>query len=174
MLTDICIIRADTVDYNVGNIGYKSSLSSPLGLLTNYRLIWLPSCITSWPDQTNLVNVRLLTSVYEAVTIHRQLQCAEEEKDFLPLWFLYCIAAMNSLLVSCSVLSPPTDNENIWQIIPPQVINASSNFLIYLFAGVSFRSKFQEVFRLSQCTNSGNIGLRQEYQTNSTTRYKRF
>ena len=69
------------------------------------------------------------------------------------------------------VAQTKTDNQIILQIISPQVINASSNFLIYLFAGVSFRSKFQEVFRLSQCSGSGN---RQEYQTNSTSRYKRF
>merc|ERR1712002_612746 len=70
---------------------------------------------------------RVLTSLYEAVTIHQQLHCSGQEKDFLPLWFLYCIAAMNTLLV----------------------LNASSNILIYIFAGVSFRAKFLEVFRLS-------------------------
>ena len=37
--------------------------------------------------------------MYEAVTIHKQLKCHEEKKDYLPLWFLYCIAAMNALLV---------------------------------------------------------------------------
>ena len=30
-----------------------------------------------------------------------------------------------------------------------QVFNASSNILIYLFAGVSFRAKFLEIFGLS-------------------------
>jgi len=75
---------------------------------------------------------RLLTSVYEALTIHRQLECSAINKDFLPLWFLYCIAAMNALLV----------------------INASSNFLIYLFAGVSFRSKFTEIFKISSFCKS--------------------
>ena len=39
--------------------------------------------------------------------------------DYLPLWFLYSIVVMNILLV----------------------INASSNFLIYLFAGNSFRDQ---------------------------------
>ena len=42
---------------------------------------------------------RLLTSVYEAITIHYQLKCTAENKDFLPLWFLYAIAAMNAMLV---------------------------------------------------------------------------
>merc|ERR1712198_98764 len=66
---------------------------------------------------------RLLTSVYEAFTMHHQWECNARDRDFLPLWFLYCIAAMNTLLV----------------------LNASSNFLIYLFAGESFRSKFKEI-----------------------------
>ena len=50
------------------------------------------------PQNFSIVG-RLLTSVYEAVTIHKQLKCHEEKKDYLPLWFLYCIAAMNALLV---------------------------------------------------------------------------
>jgi len=69
---------------------------------------------------------RVLTSLYEALTIHKQLNCSSQQKDFLPLWFLYCIAAMNALLV----------------------LNASSNLLIYLFAGLAFRAKFQETFGL--------------------------
>lgn len=51
-------------------------------------------------DLLHHLSVRLLTSVYEAVTIHKQLECHEAGKDYLPLWFLYCIAAMNALLVS--------------------------------------------------------------------------
>ena len=47
-----------------------------------------------------LNNFRILTSVYEALTIHHQLKCTENKKDFLPLWFLYCIAAMNTMLVN--------------------------------------------------------------------------
>ena len=126
--------------------------------------------MTSPHCRSRLANFRILTSVYEAITIHRQLECGKKDMDYLPLWFLYCIAAMNSLLVSCTFWHK-ADNQ---LISPPQVINASSNFLIYLFAGVSFRSKFQEVFRLSKCTSLGNNGLRQDYQTNSATRYKRF
>ena len=39
-------------------------------------------------------------------------------------------------------------------ILIMQVINASSNFLIYLFAGVSFRSKFTEMFKISSLCKS--------------------
>ena len=42
---------------------------------------------------------RILLSVYEALTYHRQQTCTERKKDFLQLWFLYLIAAMNALLV---------------------------------------------------------------------------
>ena len=47
---------------------------------------------------------RVLTSLYEAVTIHKQLHCSAQQKDFLPLWFLYCIAAMNALLVNSLII----------------------------------------------------------------------
>ena len=49
---------------------------------------------------------RLLTSVYEAITIHYQLKCTAENKDFLPLWFLYAIAAMNAMLVILLLVIP--------------------------------------------------------------------
>ena len=70
--------------------------------LTTDRVFWsicdiigqnFPS--TSIPENFS----RLLTSVYEAFTIHDQLECSANGKDFLPLWFLYSIAAMNALLV---------------------------------------------------------------------------
>ena len=38
-----------------------------------------------------------------------------------------------------------------WSCLSSQVLNASSNFLIYLFVGVSFRSKFVEIFRIPKC-----------------------
>ena len=48
---------------------------------------------------TNQSIIRLLTSVYEALTINQQLECEEKGKDYLPLWFLYSISTMNTLLV---------------------------------------------------------------------------
>ena len=83
---------------------------------------------------------RLLTSLFEALTIHQQLHCSEQQKDFLPLWFLYCIAAMNALLV----------------------LNASSNILIYLFAGQSFRSKFLQVFGIEAAMNQLSSAVRKK------------
>jgi len=73
---------------------------------------------------------RILTSVYEAVNIDRELLCKERKKVYHPLWFLYCIIVMNSLLV----------------------LNASSNFLICLFAGNSFREQFLRMFGCESCT----------------------
>ena len=87
-------------------MGHIYQLSSDLIICDNIICTVIVHCCSS------LVNVRLLTSVYEAVTIHRQLKCEEEEKEYLPLWFLYCIAAMNSLLVSGS-------HQNDNQIISP-------------------------------------------------------
>ena len=43
---------------------------------------------------------RVLASLYEALTIRSQLNCTDKGKDFLTLWFLYILAAMNTLLVS--------------------------------------------------------------------------
>merc|ERR1711892_1656576 len=60
---------------------------------------------------------RLLTSVYEAATFHKQSVCNAKKLDYLPLWFLYSIVTMNFLLV----------------------LNASSNFCIYFSAGKLFR-----------------------------------
>merc|ERR1719264_675475 len=57
----------------------------------NLAIILLSTTLTFFVLHTP----RLLTSVYEAITIHYQLKCTTENKDFLPLWFLYAIAAMN-------------------------------------------------------------------------------
>ena len=65
------------------------------------------------------IDSRVLTSLYEALNVQAQMTCEAKEMDYLPLWFLYSIVVMNILLV----------------------INASSNFLIYLFAGNSFRDQ---------------------------------
>ena len=64
-------------------------------------------------------NCRVFTSLYEALSVQAQMTCEKKGMDYLPLWFLYSIVVMNILLV----------------------INASSNFLIYLFAGNSFRDQ---------------------------------
>lgn len=72
---------------------------------------------------------RVLASLYEALTIKTQLNCAKKHKDFLPLWFLYILAALNTLLV----------------------VNASSNILIYIFVGQSFREKVKKILRLQDC-----------------------
>ena len=42
---------------------------------------------------------RLLTSVYEAATFNKQTLCTSKNLDYLPLWFLYSIVAMNVMLV---------------------------------------------------------------------------
>ena len=42
---------------------------------------------------------RVSTSLYEALNIESQLACADKDKDFLPLSFLYSIVVMNILLV---------------------------------------------------------------------------
>ena len=41
----------------------------------------------------------MLASLYEAMTIRSQLNCTKKKKDFITLWFLYIIAATNTLLV---------------------------------------------------------------------------
>merc|ERR1712208_198814 len=64
-------------------------------------------------------NCRVFTSLYEALSVEAQMTCEKKQMDYLPLWFLYSIVVMNILLV----------------------LNASSNFLIYLFAGNSFRDQ---------------------------------
>ena len=64
-------------------------------------------------------NSRVFTSLYEALSVQAQMTCEKKGMDYLPLWFLYSIVVMNILLV----------------------LNASSNFLIYLFAGNSFRDQ---------------------------------
>jgi len=74
---------------------------------------------------------RVLASLYEALTIKTQLNCAKKDKDFLPLWFLYILAALNTLLV----------------------MNASSNIFIYLFVGQSFRSKVKKLLGLEEYKN---------------------
>ena len=72
---------------------------------------------------------RVFTSLYEALSVQAQMTCEKKGMDYLPLWFLYSIVVMNILLV----------------------INASSNFLIYLFAGNSFRDQvlhLQKIFTM--------------------------
>jgi hypothetical protein len=56
--------------------------------------------------------------------------------DYLPLWFLYSIVVMNIFLVE--FLAQKLHSEHTLQ-----VLNASSNFLIYLFAGHSFRGQLR-------------------------------
>ena len=70
------------------------------------------------------------------------MHCSSLQKDFLPLWFLYSLAAMNALLVRIVIVISET-------VILFQVFNASSNILIYLFAGQSFRAKFLEIFGIT-------------------------
>ena len=96
---------------------------------------------------------RVLTSLYEALTIHKQLHCSAQQKDFLPLWFLYCIAAMNALLVRKLTSRYVTSCRYLLSL---QVFNASSNILIYLFAGLSFRAKFLEIFGISAIKTRSN------------------
>jgi len=76
---------------------------------------------------------RVLTSLYEALTIRSQLNCTDKGKDFLPLWFLYILAAMNTLLV----------------------VNASSNIIIYLTVGHSFRAKVKKILMIEECSQVG-------------------
>ena len=76
-------------------------------------------------DSAKADRFRVFTSLYEALNVQNQMTCDKKGMDYLPLWFLYSIVVMNILLV----------------------LNASSNFLIYLFAGNSFRDQVQTFFR---------------------------
>eukprot|EP00090_Calanus_glacialis_P026330 TRINITY_DN41374_c0_g1_i1.p1 TRINITY_DN41374_c0_g1~~TRINITY_DN41374_c0_g1_i1.p1 ORF type:complete len:138 (+),score=39.22 TRINITY_DN41374_c0_g1_i1:45-458(+) len=71
---------------------------------------------------------RLLTSVYEAATFHKQERCTDKKLDYLPLWFLYTIVAMNVMLV----------------------VNSSSNFWIYISAGKLFKENLIKLLGLIQ------------------------
>jgi hypothetical protein len=42
---------------------------------------------------------RLLTSVYEAAMFHKQSYCTAKKLDYVPLWFLDSIVAMNVMHV---------------------------------------------------------------------------
>ncbi|XP_023344179.1 uncharacterized protein LOC111713535 [Eurytemora carolleeae] len=70
---------------------------------------------------------RVLTSVYEAVNIQSILGCREKQKDLTPLWFLYISSVVQFL----------------------QVINASVNLPIYMFASKSFKTAAGGMFKWS-------------------------
>jgi len=90
----------------------------------NLATVLITTTLTFW-----LLHMpRVFTSLYEALNVQNQMTCERKGMDYLPLWFLYSIVVMNILLV----------------------LNASSNFLIYLFAGNSFRDQFKRIFALSR------------------------
>ena len=80
---------------------------------------------------------RVLTSVYEAATHNAQEKCKTKNLDFLPLWFLYSIVAMNGLLVGLYIVIC-----HLLIICYYQVVNAASNFWIYFSFGLPFRVAF--------------------------------
>jgi len=94
----------------------------------NLATVLITTALTFW-----LLHMpRVFTSLYEALSVQAQMTCEKKDMDYMPLWFLYSIVVMNILLV----------------------INASSNFLIYLFAGNSFRDQFKRIFTFSSSGSS--------------------
>ena len=89
--------------------------------LNHKRALTCFSVATPILDSAKAERFRVFTSLYEALNVQNQMTCERKGMDYLPLWFLYSIVVMNILLV----------------------LNASSNFLIYLFAGNSFRDQVQ-------------------------------
>ena len=80
----------------------KPVRSTILQMLHQWLFIYVSPQSADEPVLSTILHMfptRVLTSLYEALTIHKQLHCSAQQKDFLPLWFLYCIAAMNALLV---------------------------------------------------------------------------
>ena len=76
------------------------------------------------------------------------MRCEAKGLDYLPLWFLYSIVVMNILLVNSHFLfflSTRIITPKLSSTSPSKVLNASSNFLIYLFAGNSFRDQFRRI-----------------------------
>ena len=92
--------------------------------LNHKRALTRSSVAMPFLDAAEAERFRVLTSLYEALNVQNQMTCEKKGMDYLPLWFLYSIVVMNILLV----------------------LNASSNFLIYLFAGNSFRDQVQTCF----------------------------
>ena len=92
--------------------------------LNHKRALTCFSVATPILDSAKAERFRVFTSLYEALNVQNQMTCDKKGMDYLPLWFLYSIVVMNILLV----------------------LNASSNFLIYLFAGNSFRDQVQTCF----------------------------
>jgi len=67
---------------------------------------------------------RVLTSVYEAVTFSKQEKCSEKKMNYQQIWFNYSVILMNIFLV----------------------VNAASNFFIYILAGPHFKRSFTRYF----------------------------
>ena len=109
--------------------------------------------------------VRLVTSMYELVSIHAILECREQGQDLTPLWVMYATSATQLTMVSgnirnmaYSVLSRlfgktkyscirEIDQQSHSSVF--QVLNASVKFPICFFAGTSFKETSVQTFRFS-------------------------
>merc|ERR1712106_720264 len=95
---------------------------------------------------------RILTSLYEAITIMSVLKCHETNQGYLKIWYLYILSTVQFL----------------------QVLNASLNLPIYWFFGTSFKPALLKHLISCQPSNS-TISLdppkSAEYQNWSLSEY---
>jgi len=72
---------------------------------------------------------RVMTSIYEAVTIRSVIQCHKRKRGYLRIWYLYALSTIQFL----------------------QVLNSSLNLPIYYYVGSSFKIALKKYFRFENC-----------------------
>ena len=79
---------------------------------------------------------RIMTNIYEAITINSVLKCHDNNKGYLKIWYLYILSLINLLMV----------------------VNASLNLPIYWCVGTTFKTAFSNYFKVCKiskhCSNT--------------------
>ena len=72
------------------------------------------------------IHFRIMTNIYEAITINSVLRCHDNNKGYLKIWYLYILSLINLLMV----------------------VNASLNLPIYWCVGTSFKTVLSKYFKM--------------------------
>ena len=90
--------------------------------------------------------VRLVTSMYELVSIHHVLECREQGQDLTPLWVMYATSATQLSMVKqiLDLCISEIDQQSHSPFSGVKCFNKVSNFI---FGGTSFKETSLQIFR---------------------------
>ena len=121
------------------HIAHSNSTNTQFNL---YFLLFIPSYLKQ------VTSFRVMTSIFEALTIRSVRECQKRNKGYLQIWYLYVLSTIQLLQVGRGGWS--TD-QHILTNSCVQVVNSSLNLPIYYCVGSSFKTALKKYFQLDQC-----------------------